>query len=170
MYIWNYVHRRQNTGSVTEPTQVCSNNSDESKTIYKTVDFAKTNALNRTKRDIESEREQAISDHSHQFSPSGVGIAGAVGTNLLINRWVNEETVICDIYIANIDLNVKYWRGKNTLVLHPMLLNMIHIKYCECDHCNFCGYGYYLPLATISVFETSSYDTILHPIIESCDC
>jgi len=73
---------RQKTGNAPDSTQVCSNSSVESKTIYKTVDFAKTIALNRTKRDIESEREQAISD---QFS-SGGGIAGAVGSNILLNR------------------------------------------------------------------------------------
>ena len=54
------------------------------------MDFAKTIALNRTKRDIESEREQAISDHSsnssHMFSPLGGGIMGAVGTSMLSNR------------------------------------------------------------------------------------
>ena len=73
-------------GNVPEVTQVCANNSAESKTIYKTVDFAKTIALNRTKRDIESEREQAITEHSNQFSPSGSGIAGAVGSSILLNR------------------------------------------------------------------------------------
>jgi hypothetical protein len=72
--------------SVPEATQVCTNSSEESKTIYKTVDFAKTIALNKTKRDIESEREQAISDHSNHFSPSGGGIVGAVGSTILLNR------------------------------------------------------------------------------------
>ena len=67
---------------------ICSNSSEESKTIYKTVDFAKTNALNRTKRDIESEREQAISEHTinttNIFSNlTGGGVVAAVGANLL---------------------------------------------------------------------------------------
>ena len=67
---------------------LCSNSSEESKTIYKTVDFAKTNALNRTKRDIESEREQAISEHTinttNIFSNlTGGGVVAAVGANLL---------------------------------------------------------------------------------------
>jgi hypothetical protein len=64
---------------------VCSNTSNESKTIYKTVDFIKTNALNRIKRDIESERGHAISDHQ-QFQPnmltgggSNCGVVGAAG-------------------------------------------------------------------------------------------
>ena len=85
-YILFYRNRRQKQGNVPDATQVCTNTSAESKTIYKTVDFAKTIALNRTKRDIESEREQAISDHSNQFSQSGGGIAGAVGTSILLNR------------------------------------------------------------------------------------
>merc|ERR1712018_513292 len=65
--------RPPKTGSISESIQIPSNSLEESKTIYKEVDFAKTIALNRTKRDIESEREQAISDHSsnssHMFSP-----------------------------------------------------------------------------------------------------
>ena len=70
----------------------CSNSSTESKTIYKTVDFAKTEALNRTKRDIESERGQAISDHQPiQTNMLGAiggncGAVGTVGANMLLNR------------------------------------------------------------------------------------
>ena len=83
-------HRLHKNGTGSDKAQVCSSTAEDSRTIYKTVDFAKTIALNRTKRDIESEREQAISEHTsnpnNMFSPLGSGVMGAVGANLLLNR------------------------------------------------------------------------------------
>ena len=103
---------------------ICSNSSEESKTIYKTVDFAKTNALNRTKRDIESEREQAISEHTiiptNIFSNlTGGGVVAAVGANLL-NRWLTKlmNAVIltferCQDLILKSVNGPKTWHSKN---------------------------------------------------------
>ena len=83
--------RAQRSLSAKDGVGGCSNNSTENKTIYKTVDFIKTNALNRIKRDIESERGHSISDNQ-QFQPnmpttltgggSNCGIIGAAGGNL----------------------------------------------------------------------------------------
>ena len=83
--------RAQRSLSAKDGMGACSNNSSENKTIYKTVDFIKTNALNRIKRDIESERGHSISDNQ-QFQPnmpttltgggSNCGIIGAAGGNL----------------------------------------------------------------------------------------
>ena len=82
--------RPKKQGPTTDFIPAPSSSMEESKTIYKEVDFAKTIALNKTKRDIESEREQAISDQSNNssqvFSPLGGGIIGSVGTSILSNR------------------------------------------------------------------------------------
>ena len=85
-----YFYRPKIPGNGSESLRIPTTSSEESKTIYKEVDFAKTIALNKTKRDIESEREQAITDHSsnssHMFSPLGGGIMGSVGSSILSNR------------------------------------------------------------------------------------
>ena len=89
--IFTPCNRCLNNGNAQEVAPVCSESSNESKTIYKTVDFAKTIALKETKRDIESEREQAISDHStnhtNMFSTlTGSNVLGSIGANILLNR------------------------------------------------------------------------------------
>ena len=90
MMIVKYFFRSKIPGNGSESLQIPSNSLEESKTIYKEVDFAKTKALNSIKRDIESEREQAITDltnnSSHMFSPLGGGIMGSVGSSILSNR------------------------------------------------------------------------------------
>ena len=84
------LYRPKKQGPTTDFIPAPSSSMEERKTIYKEVDFAKTIALNKTKRDIESEREQAISDQSNNssqvFSPLGGGIIGSVGTSILSNR------------------------------------------------------------------------------------